>query len=474
MPPIFQIKLHNFAVYQAFIGGYYIGMFTCLRRQTIALVLFLLAAGLRIANASDMPAAWSQVPQILARIAPPAFPDQNFDITQFGAVGDGVTDCTQAIAGAIDACHQAGGGHVIVPTGKFLSGAIHLKSNVDLHLDKGATIRFSTDPAKFLPLVFSRDAAEMMNYSPFIYAFEQTNVAITGEGILDGQASKSVWMSWVKRAGPDAELLTRWGDQEIPVAQRIMGPGHFIRPNFVEPVRCRNVLIEGIHVVDSPMWELHPLYCTNVIVRGVAVVSHGKNNDGCDPDSCTDVWIKDCDFSTGDDCIAVKAGRDHDGRRVNIPCQNVVIQDCIFREGHGGVTLGSETAGGLKYVFAENCRFDSPDLDQAMRFKTNPSRGGYIENVYIRNCDVKVSRFGIYITMRYGGSGESNGDAMPRVDQIDIRDCVFHQLTQRGIVVEGWSPEAMVSDVIIAGCEFDSAVLPNSITNAARINLLNN
>ena len=421
----------------------------------------------------EMPPAWSQVPGILARIVPPKFPAREFDVTKFGAVGDGVTDCTAAFAEAIAACSQAGGGRVVVPAGNFSSGAIHLLSNVDLHLQKNAVIKFSTDPKKFLPVVFSRDVAEMMNYSPFIYAFEQTNIAITGEGTLDGQASKSVWMDWVKKAKTDADLLTQWGDKEIPVAQRVLGDGHFIRPNFVEPVRCQNVLIEGIHVIDSPMWELHPLYCTNVTVRGVTIVSHGKNNDGCDPDSCTDVLIKNCDFSTGDDCIAVKSGRDHDGRRVNIPSQNIVIQNCVFRQGHGGVTLGSETAGGLKNVFAEDCEFDSPDLDQAMRFKTNPSRGGYIEDIYIRNCTVKVSRFGIYITMRYGGSGASDGDAMPRVDKIDIRDCVFHQLTQRAVVVEGWSPSAKISDVTITNCKFENTVLPNLITNAVNVNLVN-
>jgi polygalacturonase len=418
--------------------------------------------------------AWAGVPDILKRIVPPKFPDREFDVTRFGAVGDGAKDCTTALADAIAACHRSGGGTVIVPAGTFLSGAIHLLSNVNLHLNKGATIRFSTDPKKFLPVVFSRDVSEMMNYSPFIYAFEQENIAITGEGTLDGQASKSVWMDWVKNAGADAERLTEMGDKEIPVAQRVMGQGHFIRPNFVEPVRCKNVLIEGVRVVDSPMWELHPLYCTNVTVRGVSISSHGKNNDGCDPDSCTDVLIRDCVFDTGDDCIAVKAGRDHDGRRVNIPCQNVVIQNCTFKDGHGGVTLGSETAGGLRNVFAEDCEFGSPNLDQAMRFKTNPARGGFIENIFIRNCRVKTSRFGIYITMRYASSGAKEGDAMPVVRGIDIRDCSFKTLTKQPIVIEGWSPTAPVTDVTIANCEFPSDAKANSITNAARIHLYQN
>jgi polygalacturonase len=411
--------------------------------------------------------AWRSVPEILARIVPPKFPARKFDIIKFGAVGDGTNDCTEAFANAIAVCNKSGGGKVIVPPGKFLTGAIHL-------LNKGATILFSTDPKKFLPVVFSRDTAEVMNYSPFIYAFEQTNVAVTGEGTLDGQASKSVWQDWVYKSKADTELLTEMGDKEIPVAQRIFGEGHLIRPTFVEPVRCKNVLIEGIRVVDSPAWELHPLYCTNVTVRGVGVSSHGKNNDGCDPDSCTDVLIRDCIFDTGDDCISVKAGRDHDGRRVNIPCQNIVIQNCIFKDGHGGVTLGSETAGGLRNVFAENCEFDSTNLDQAMRFKTNPARGGFIEDIFIRNCSVKTARYGIYMTMRYASSGTKDGDAIPIVRNIDIRDCSFGTLTKQPVVIEGWSPTAQITDVTIANCRFPANANASTVTNAARIHIFSN
>ncbi len=440
------------------------------------IVLLALTLGLRTGNAAPTAAdVWSNVPAILQRIRPPSFPDRELDITRFGALGDGTNDCTRAFADAIAACHHAGGGRVVVPPGNYSSGAIHLLSNVNLYLARGATIRFSTDPKKFLPVVFSRDVSEMMNYSPFIYAFEQENIAITGEGTLDGQASKSVWPDWVKKAGASAASLTEMGDREIPVNERVMGEGHFIRPNFVEPVRCKNVLIEGIRVVDSPMWELHPLYCTNVTVRGVSISSHGKNNDGCDPDSCRDVLIRDCTFDTGDDCIAVKAGRDHDGRRVNIPCENVVIQNCKFKDGHGGVTLGSETAGGIRNVFAENCEFDSPNLDQALRFKTNPARGGFIERIFIRNCNIAVARYGIYITMRYASSGAKDGEAIPRVQDIDIRDCTFSRLTKQAVFIEGWSAVAAVSDVTIANCVFEPAAQPDvTITNAARVNLLNN
>lgn len=260
------------------------------------------------------------------------------------------------------------------------------------------------------------------------------------------------------------------GNQSVPVEQRVFGEGHQLRPNFIEPVRCRNVLIEGVRVVDSPMWVLHPLYCTNVTMRGVTVDTKGPNTDGCDPDSCSDVWIKDCSFSDGDDCIAIKSGRDVDGRRVNIPCQNIVIQNCTFKDGHGGVTCGSENSGGIRNVFAENCSFDSTNLNMAIRFKTGMTRGGYIEDVYIRNGTIKMSKVGIHMTMRY--SGTVNGNATPVVRNIDIRDCDFKSLLDRPIVMQGFSDSVRITDVTIANCDFPSAKNKSVITNASRVHLI--
>lgn len=419
-------------------------------------------------NASAVAAqAWARVPEILARIRPPTFPAQDFVITGYGAKGDGETDCTDAFRRAIDACNKAGGGRVVIPAGTFLSGAIHLKSNVNLHLAKDATIRFSTDTKKYLPVVFTRyEGTEVMNYSPLIYAFEQVNIAITGEGTLDGQGSVA-WHHWKNQN--DAGKLVKMAADGVPVAQRVFGEGHMLRPNFVQPMRCRNVLIEGVRIVDSPMWVLHPLYSTNVTIRGVTIETKGPNTDGCDPDSCTDVLIKDCNFSDGDDCIAVKSGRDADGRRVNIPCQNVVIRNCTFKEGHGGVGLGSETSGGIKNVFAEDCQFDSPDLDMAMRFKTNPARGGYIENIYLRNCSVKTARFGIHMTQRYGSNGASAGSEKPAIRNIDIRDSRFATLTKGPIFIEGYSADLRITDITIANCAFDDAGGKSVVTNASRI-----
>lgn len=350
---------------------------------------------------NDMPqlstpgVGWADEAPILARIHEPVFPDREYPITTFGAVADGKTDATAAIRAAIAACNQAGGGHVIVPEGEFLTGPIQLKSGVDLHLESGATLKFTTNSAAYLPAVFTRhEGIECFNYSPFIYAYRQQNIAVTGEGTLDGQASNDNWWSWKpRRATPGAPLsgrarLGKMCDEDVSLFERKFGAGDFLRPDFIEPNRCSNVLIQGIHIRRSPMWELHPLVSTNVIVRGVDILSHGPNNDGCDPECCRDVLIENCVFDTGDDCIAIKSGRNDDGRRLGLPSENLIIRNCTMKDGHAGVAIGSEISGGCSNVFVENCTMDSPHLDRALRLKSNAMRGGVLENIFMRNVKV--------------------------------------------------------------------------------------
>ncbi|HYH01970.1 MAG TPA: glycosyl hydrolase family 28 protein, partial [Bacillota bacterium] len=253
-------------------------------------------------NSNQTEVNWQTVDTILARIKTPEFPNRDFKITDYGAVPGGEVNCSAAISAAIEACHQAGGGRVVVPTGIFLTGKIHLKSNVNLNLEEGATLLFSTKPQDYLPLVRVRwEGVECMNYSPLIFALEQENIAVTGNGTLDGGASWENWWAWKEPSRADANLQNEMADRNIPVEQRIFGEGHLLRPNFFQPTQCQNVLIEGVTIVRSPMWEVNPVLCQNVIVRGVKINCHGPNNDGCDPDSCRDVLIEDCVFDCGDD-----------------------------------------------------------------------------------------------------------------------------------------------------------------------------
>jgi polygalacturonase len=386
---------------------------TCKRRfaATLAVLLLLSVVPVPVAGAGGSGAAtddpWARLPGILARIQPPVFPARDFPITDFGAVGDGATDATGALKTAIEACHNSGGGRVIVPPGDFLTGPIRLLSNVNLHISVGATLRFSNYPEMYLPVVFTRwEGVELMNYAPLVYAFGQENVAITGGGTLNGQADETHWWPWKAAEGaesqkPDRSRLFQQAAEGVPPERRVYGEGHYLRPPFIQTYRCRNVLIEGVTIRNSPFWVIHPVLSSNVIVREVVVASLGPNNDGCDPESSTDVLIEGTLFDTGDDCIAIKSGRNADGRRLAAPSERIVIHNCRMQAGHGGVTIGSEVSGSVRDVFAEYNTMSSPDLERGLRIKTNAARGGVVENVFMR--DTKIGEVGsaIDIDMQY-------------------------------------------------------------------------
>jgi polygalacturonase len=407
-------------------------------------------------------AEWAQVPEILARIQAPVFPARDFVITNYGAVADGKTDCTEAIARTIDACVKKGGGRVVIPAGEFLTGAIHLKSGVNLHLETNAVLKFSTDPKSYLPAVFTRfEGTELYNFSPLIFALNQKNVAVTGAGTLDGQADETNWLAW-KKTSARAKLVKMAADG-VPVEQRQFGEGDNLRPDFIEFNRCRNVLVEGVKIRRSPMWEIHPLLCTNVTVRGVDIVSHGANNDGCDPESCRDVLIENCLFDTGDDCIAIKSGRNADGRRVGVPSVNLIIRGCTMRDGHGGVTIGSEISGSCSNVFAENCEMSSPNLTCALRLKSNAVRGGVLQNIFMRNVKVgRVSDSVLQIDFLYEEG--TNGPCKPVARNVAMENVTVDH-TPRVLNVRGF-PAAEISNVRIYNSTFKQIEKPDVVKDA--------
>ena len=423
---------------------------------------------------------WQMADEIRAAVQAPTFPDATFSVMDHGASADGKTDDLPAFQAAIAACHTAGGGKVQVPAGEyFLQGPIHLQSNVNLHLEKDALVRFSNQPADYLPVVFTRwEGVELMNYSPLIYAFEAENIAITGAGTFDGQADDGHWWPWKSRTEfriphPEREgtttsrdLLIEMNRAELPVEERVFGDGHHLRPNFVQPYRCKNVHIQGVTFKNSPMWIMHPVLCENVLIEGVSVISHGPNSDGCDPESCRDVVIRDCYFDTGDDCIALKSGRNHDGRRIGAPIERVVVQNCTMKDGHGGIVIGSEVSGGARYIFGEDCEMDSPNLERAVRVKTNRSRGGVIEHLYFRNLTVgEVRESVVKVNMQYT-LDDTVSIFMPQINDIVVEN-VTSTASKYGVQLVGYSDEHAISGVTVRNCRFEGVQQGNYLEHVA-------
>ncbi|HEY2434388.1 MAG TPA: glycoside hydrolase family 28 protein [Vicinamibacterales bacterium] len=415
---------------------------------------------------------WSTAAEILRRITDPAFPARDVDITAHGATEDGATDCTAAIRAAIEACRAAGGGRVVVPPGRFLTGAIRLRSHVNLHLREGATLAFRPDADAYLPLVLTRfEGTELMNYSPLIYALDETNVGISGAGTLDGQANAQNWWSWRTDQAEARNRLLQMATDGVAPEQRRFGPGASrLRVNFVQPYRCQNVLIEGVRIVNSPMWEVNPVLCTNVTIRGLHISSHGPNNDGCDPESCRDVLIERCTFDTGDDCIALKSGKNDDGRRLHTPIENVIIRDCDMKDGHGGVTIGSEISGGARNIFAEKCRMDSPRLDRVLRFKNNAARGGVIERVAMRDITVGEVAEAIVAADFFYEEGR-NGKYTPILRDVDVRS-VTSRKSKYAFMLRGFA-EAPITNIRVSDCRFDGVASPDVLEGVKDLVLKN-
>ena len=403
----------------------------------MGLLLLMLTSCAKIYRKPSAPlqGGWERVPEILRQIVVPRFPDRDYIITDFGAKGDGKTDCLPAFVQAIKKCNDEGGGRVVVPRGLYLvNGPIHLKSNVNLHVSEGATIRFSANPDHYLPVVLTKwEGTELFNYSPLIYAYQVTNIAITGKGTIDGNA-KHGFATWKSHQKVDQRLLRRMGNDGVPVSERVFGKGHWLRPSMIQPFGCKNVLIEDVTIVDSPFWVIHPTFCMNVTVRGVTVRSWNKNNDGCDPDASVNVLIENCTFLTGDDGIAIKSGRDQDGWRVGQATENVVIRNCRIGSIANGLCIGSEMSGSVRNVYMQDCSVDS--ALSTIYFKSNLDRGGRIENIRVRNVTVKRAK-GAVIRFETNYKGHRGNYFPPLFRNFVIEDVVCKKADNYAIFAEG-------------------------------------
>jgi Tol biopolymer transport system component len=431
----------------------------------IRLWAFLLTWGLLPAGGCGSPAdgtsgdPWSRADQIVRSIQRPVIPDRSYRLSDYGAAGDGITDNRPAFERAIAACSEAGGGRLVVEPGNYLiNGPLHLKSHLDLHLEEGARIFFGSDPRAYLPVVLtSWEGTRCYNYSPFIYAFEVTDVAITGKGEIDGQGSDP-WNGWKELQGPDQRLIRKMNNEEVPLEERVFGEGHYLRPHLVQFYKCERILVEGITITDSPFWCLHLLYSSHITVRGVTYDARNLNNDGIDPDCSENILIEEVTFNNLDDNIAIKAGRDREARSLGIPSRNIVVRDCHFR-GHNAIAVGSEMSGGVHDVYVEDCDY-AGEVMYGFYLKGNRDRGGEVRDIYARNLSFDTTRSTIIIDSNYKNEGSC---CPPKFRNIHIEKVRSNVATDQGIYLKGFSEQPLDS-IFIRDVEIHSARIPVEVT----------
>ncbi len=431
------------------------------------LLIFTLLLTIPLSVFSQM--GWDYVKEIEKNIKAPIFADRSYNVLHFGAQKGGVKDSRAAINAAITKCSEEGGGKVIIPTGKyFIKGPLILKSNVNLHLSDGTELIFSHDEKDYLPAVLTRwEGTEVFNYSPLIYAYQVENIAITGKGILNGQGSKNI-ATWKPNQKNDQALIRKMGREGTPVHKRLFGEGHWLRPAFIEPLNCRNILIEDVKIVDATFWIIHPIACNNVTVRNVTIDSFNLNSDGFDPESTTNALIENCNFRTGDDGVAIKSGRDNDAWRIGQPTENVIIRNCTFESISNGVCIGSEISGGVRNVFIENITV--PKAGNGIYFKSNLDRGGYIENIWVRNITIDSVRSAIKFEPDY--KSESKENYPTRYSDFIIENVNCNYASQKGIDIKGFK-EMPVTNVSLKDVNIANSKEGYEINNARNVSLRN-
>lgn len=427
----------------------------------------------------------------LPKVAAAVFRKDTFSIQKYGAKSDGISTNTVAINQAISAANEAGGGVVLVPAGFWLTGPIVLKSNVNLHLAKGALLQFS-DKREHFPLVQTTwEGQDAIRCQAPISATDAQNIAITGAGIVDGagqvwrqvkkeKLTEAQWKKLLASGGVLDEEKRTWYPSESALKgvkinkAGILSAGFnlnncqefkdFLRPNMVSLARCTQVLLEGITFQNSPAWTIHPLLCEHITVRDVVVRNpwYGQNNDALDLESCRNGLVEGCSFDTGDDGICIKSGRDAEGRKRGVPTENIIVRHCTVFHGHGGFVIGSEMSGGVRNLYVSDCNFLGTDV--GLRFKTARGRGGVVENIYASDINMNnIPGEAILFDMYYMAkdpvalNGEKNvlpemkaeplGEGTPQFRNFWIKNIVC-QGAATGILIRGL-PEMPIKDIHI-------------------------
>jgi polygalacturonase len=435
-------------------------------RLVVIIITIVILNGLTACINCELKTEDKEIERILSRIQAPVFPDKIYNVMDFQEMMSGELNFKNSVSNAIDTCSLSGGGTLLVPAGSyFCEGPIHLKSNVNLHFEEGAVVTFSQRAKDYLPLQFVRwEGVECYNYSPYIYANGQENIAITGKGILNGNAEGGDFDCRSKQK-PSQQLMREMGRDGVPLSERIFGEGHYIRPSFIQLVHCRNILISDITITNVPFWVVHPTYCKNAIIRKIKVDSYNLNNDGVDPDSSEDILIEDCWFNTGDDAIAIKSGRDQDAWRVGKPSRDIVIRNCYAKRTHHGIAFGSEMSAGAENIYIRNFELEKVD-NYAIQFKSNLDRGGYLKNISLRGISIDSTATAVFFTNDY--HSYSGGSSPSEFAYINISDVKCSYASQMGLDIVGLE-QRPIHNIKLERIEIAKAEVDSRIKNAEKI-----
>ncbi len=402
---------------------------------------------------------------ILSQISGASISSNQVSILKYGAKGDGKRDCRPAFDKAMKEAKKKGGLHITVPAGVYyMEGPLTFTDNVCIQLEEDAVLKFSPDPKHYPVVNTSWEGTYLQNYSPMIYGYGLKNVAIIGKGTIDGNAM-TTFATWKPNQKPAQMRSREMNHKEVPVSERIFGDGDWLRPHLMQFYDCSGITLEGVKIINSPFWCVHLLRSENVICRSLRYDAKLINNDGIDPESSRNILIEDIHFDNGDDNIAIKSGRDNDGWTSAAPCENIIIRNCHFKGLHA-VVIGSEMSGGVSNVFVEDCDY-AGYCKRGIYVKTNPDRGGFVKNLFVRNCRFDEVEDLFYVTSKYAGEGLDNNH-FSEISDIYVDGLTCNSASKAALVLQG-TKDKPITNVVFDNISVGEAKIGVSFSDTRNV-----
>ena len=423
---------------------------------------------------------WAEAEKIEAEVTGAKISGPIFNVLDYNVVPDTELLNTDPINELISLVSDKGGGVLRFPKGVYRTGGIILKDNIEINIQEGAVLKFSQNPVDYTPNVIGHwEGMEIYNFRAFMYSNDAKNIAITGSGILDGNAGWDNWWGWSKnnlhKLKKNRPRLMDYNRSQVPVEKRNFGIGYHLRPNFIQTYKSEKITIQGVTLKNSPMWFIHTVLSENIIIDGVKIYApyESPNTDAIDFESSKNIVVKNCFIDVGDDCITMKSGRNQDGRRINIPTENVIARNNIIKNGRGGLTIGSEMSGGANNIFMKDCQINSKKLNRAFRIKGSEVRGGYVRNIFVK--DVQIDTVGggpvLNIDLHYKvREAERDGNLyLPKIENVFIQN-VSCNYAKQPLFLDGYE-ESKIRNIWLKNIDIKDVEIPSHIKHVSNLTM---